>query len=284
MEPPALGEIRVKMQFAMQNLMRKLLTVWTFQIVFCLTILVEVQTEGSNLGIPTFEVSFCQFIAGMLLQMTINQEVGGGLEMMKYAVNHSWKFKYPTIAFLTGLLQVVSHVFTGSICYVVIIQSESVLDLAKDFTALIIIAEFDNQFAALSREHVAREVVEDKKVYANLFMIETTSSDSAHSMGNMELLDQNDKAYDLVVMRNEHQKVLAKEGGKKCCSLNYELKKRPTNISIKLKNRYKKFGCMNLFLYIIYKILRVGFVSIWFYYLPLLVMFFSTASPVYKYW
>ena len=126
--------------------------------------------------------------------------------MMKYALNHSWKFKYPSIAFLTGFLQIVSHVFTGSICYVVIIQSESVLDLAKDFTALIIIAEFDNQFAALSREHVAREVVEDKKVYANLFMIETTSSDAAHSMGNMELLQQNDKAYDLVVKRNEHLK------------------------------------------------------------------------------
>ena len=59
--------------------MRKLLTVWTFQIVFCLTILVEVRTESVNLGIPAFEVSFCQFIAGMLLQMTINQEVAGGL-------------------------------------------------------------------------------------------------------------------------------------------------------------------------------------------------------------
>ena len=41
---------------------------------------------------------------------------------------------------------------------------------------------------------------------------------------------------------------------------------------------------MNLFLYIIYKIARIGFVSIWFYYLPLLVMFLSTASPCYKYW
>ena len=41
---------------------------------------------------------------------------------------------------------------------------------------------------------------------------------------------------------------------------------------------------MNLFLYIIYKIARVGFVSIWFYYLPLLVMFYATFSPVYTYW
>jgi len=160
-----------------------------------------------------------------------------------------------------------------------------VLELAKDFTALIIIAEFDNQFAALSKEHVAKDIVEDKDTYGNLFMVETTSSDAAHRAGNMELLAPTDDAYNLVVRRNNHVKAMAGEGAKKkCCSSHYELLARPTNISIKLKNRYKKFGCMNLFLYILYKICRVGFVSVWFYYLPLFVMFFSTAWPIVLYW
>ena len=60
-------------------------------------------------------------------------------------------------------------------------------------------------------------------MYGNLFMIETTTSDAAHSMGNMELLDQTDQAYNLVVRRNDHLKTMAKEGSKKCCSSNYKL-------------------------------------------------------------
>ena len=71
---------------------------------------------------------------------------------MKYSVNHYWKFKYAGLAYLSGLLQVLSAILIALINYAVITASEDVLELAKDFTALIIIAEIDNQFAGLSRE------------------------------------------------------------------------------------------------------------------------------------
>jgi len=53
----------------------------------------------------------------MLMQMAINHEVANGLKMMKYVLNHSWKFEYPTLAFLAGILQVTSACLTAFISY-----------------------------------------------------------------------------------------------------------------------------------------------------------------------
>lgn len=79
-------------------------------------------------------------------------------------------------------------VFTAFISYNVIITAESVLELAKDFTALMIIAEIDNQFAAVSKEDIAREPLEDTEgTYEDLFKTETTSSKDAHGIGNEPL-------------------------------------------------------------------------------------------------
>lgn len=87
----------------------------------------------------------------MFMQMSINHEINDALLMMKYALNHPWKFKYPELAFFTGFFQIVSAVSTTIICYFVIVSQTTILDLAKDFTALMIISDFDNQFAIFSR-------------------------------------------------------------------------------------------------------------------------------------
>ena len=112
------------------------------------------------------------------MQMHLNSEVFQGMNMMKYAINHPWKFKNPTGAFWVGLLQVFSTALTAVVCYFVIVVSDSVLDLAKDFTALMIISEIDNQFAAISEETIAKDILADetKDIYKDLFKIEMTTS------------------------------------------------------------------------------------------------------------
>lgn len=76
--------------------------------------------------------------------MNINHEVAGAMAMMKFANNHPWKFKNPGLAFATGYAQVISTCATAIICYIVIIISSDVLELARDFTALMIMSDFDN--------------------------------------------------------------------------------------------------------------------------------------------
>jgi len=123
------------------------------------------------------------------MQMYLNHEVSEAMNMMKYAINHPWKFKYPTFAFFIGFCQAFSTVLTALVCYFVIVSSESVLDLAKDFTALMIISEIDNQFAIISEETIAKDILADetKDIYKDLFMIETTTSLHAREYGNTYL-------------------------------------------------------------------------------------------------
>ena len=132
------------------------------------------------------------------MQMHLNSEVFQGMNMMKYAINHPWKFKNPTGAFWVGLLQVFSTALTAVVCYFVIVVSDSVLDLAKDFTALMIISEIDNQFAAISEETIAKDILADetKDIYKDLFKIETTTSKAAREYGNAYL--DKDEAWDLI--------------------------------------------------------------------------------------
>jgi len=64
--------------------------------------------------------------------------------------------------------------------YLVITISDTVIDVAKDFTALIIIADFDNIFANASGSDKAADIAaETKGVYAQCFMVETTTSKDA---------------------------------------------------------------------------------------------------------
>ena len=65
------------------------------------------------------------------------------------------------MAFATGFLQVSAIVGISIINYSVIANSNSVLDIAKDFTALMIIAEFDDIFAAGLESEKVREICDE---------------------------------------------------------------------------------------------------------------------------
>jgi hypothetical protein len=149
------------------------------------------------LQVPTFWISFLYFAAGILMQMQLNGPIENGMIMMKYALNHYWKFKYVTLAFTAGFLQVTSCLFIAFINYAVILQSNSIQDLAKDFVALMIIAQFDDMFANYSMEQIVKEILlENKQDYEDIFTIETTSS--AESEGPTNIPMPRDKIFDKV--------------------------------------------------------------------------------------
>ena len=44
---------------------------------------------------PTVEIGFSRFIAAMVMHILINDEIYNGMKMIKYSVNHPWKFSNP---------------------------------------------------------------------------------------------------------------------------------------------------------------------------------------------
>ena len=103
---------------------------------------------------------------------------------MKYSVNHPWKFANYKLAFLPGFLQVIAMLTIISINFLVIMISTSILDIAKDFTALMIIAEFDNIFGTFEGKNELPKLIINEPEYEALFMVEKASSKKARLDGN----------------------------------------------------------------------------------------------------
>ena len=110
------------------------------------------------------------------------------MKIVKYALNHDWKFKNPKSAITAGLMQFLASLFTSGVNYFVIVQSDTVMDLAKDFTALLVISQFDNWFAVSSKADILKDILDsEKKSYSALFKIEVTTSVDAGGKNNAAL-------------------------------------------------------------------------------------------------
>ena len=98
---------------------------------------------------------------------------------MKYSANHWWKFSNPRLAWLSGFLQTSAMLCVAIVNYFVITISDNVLDLAKDFTALMIIGEFDDFLSKASETYASHTEIAfectSEDCYSNLMMIEVTT-------------------------------------------------------------------------------------------------------------
>ena len=113
------------------------------------------------------------------MQTWVDEEIRNGIKMMKYSVNHWWKFRHHRVAFTTGLLQYSALTAIAIVNYIVVMISETVIDIAKDFTALIIISDFDDIFGSqASKSDMSRAIITEG-AYEELFIVETTTSLSA---------------------------------------------------------------------------------------------------------
>ena len=135
---------------------------------------------------------------------------------MKYSLNHHWKFKSPISAVIVGLMQVSSSLLTALVNYAIIVQAPNVLDLAKDFTALLVIASFDDWFAMASKAEIIKDILDkEKSHYADLFKIVVTTSLDARGNKN-EAIEDDEGIYDKIKSRKQLKYLAAKERKEKC--------------------------------------------------------------------
>ena len=183
--------------------------------------------------------------------------------MMKFACNHPWKFRYHRVAALIGFLQFSAMFLIALANYLVITISQDVISVAKDFTALIIISEFDDIFSKSAGSSKANEIVTGE--YELCFKIETTTSLAAQSaVTNIEL--EYDEAYENMMATQPN--------------VDFESypRKRPTHIRINFLDRHWE----NKIFFMVYKFFRIFHVTVWFYFFPFLALMITYAVPIWK--
>ena len=95
--------------------------------------------------------------------------------MMKYAVNHSWKFEDYKVAFMSGFFQAFMVILVESVNFMAILTTYQIIEIVMNFLALVVIAEFDDFFYAAVQEYDLTDVIDDK-MYENFLVVQTTTS------------------------------------------------------------------------------------------------------------
>ena len=121
----------------------------------------------------------------MHVKMTV--EIKAGMNKMKYALNHQWKFARWRYAYLSGFAQVIITVLIAIISYAVIIFDNTVLDIVKDFVALEIVALLDTFFYQEydGNREVCKMIVTNPD-YHEILKVQTTTSRDSSSLNEID--------------------------------------------------------------------------------------------------
>ena len=101
-----------------------------------------------------------------------------GFEMMKFSLNHPWKFKEPHVAFYCGFSNMFLNWFTEVLNYSLLLTSTSVLYCLWNFLGLNVIRSLGNYIYGTIRQSPIKKHIADPK-YQAIFTVQTTTSESA---------------------------------------------------------------------------------------------------------
>ena len=81
-----------------------------------------------------------RFLCAMFLHVSMADEAKQGFNMMKYAMNHMWKFKSWKMAFMIGFVQMCILILVEAVNLIILMTNDTVISLITSFLALVIIS------------------------------------------------------------------------------------------------------------------------------------------------
>ena len=92
----------------------------------------------------TLPVLITRFVATIMMHLSVEGDVRQGLKIMKYVSNHPHFFNFPSVAFVTGLMQIIGGILTEVLCIVFLTSLNSEIEVIIRFSAFKSIASIDN--------------------------------------------------------------------------------------------------------------------------------------------
>ena len=68
------------------------------------------------------------------------------MNMMKYSLNHRWKFQHFTLGYCAGFMRTTSAICVELCNFVVILTNTEIIEIVMNFMALVVISEFGQYF------------------------------------------------------------------------------------------------------------------------------------------
>ena len=158
--------------------LKGVLTVFIIQIITCWFLYKYTEYETVEIVDTAIkpEIGIVRLFVGLVTHILLTEAMTGGIEMMKFAVNHPWKFVDFKLACLTGLLQVIAVVCTElATYYMLLFAADAMLDVLANYAIVLVIVDFGGYFYALNPNYANKVIVTHEK-FKPLFKWETTTS------------------------------------------------------------------------------------------------------------
>jgi hypothetical protein len=91
-------------------------------------------------------IVIARFMCAIFLHISLAEEINQSFLMMKYAINHHWKFYNWFNAFLVGFFQMFVLGSVEVVNMMVLLTNPTVMETIMNFLALVIISDFDDYY------------------------------------------------------------------------------------------------------------------------------------------
>ena len=112
-----------------------------------------------------------RFICAVVMHISLSDSLELGMRMMKYSINHSWKFTSWKLSFFAGLMQIITIVLVELTTILVILATNDPLDIVMNFMALVVISDFGTFFySGLGTNSQWKEIITED-IYADMLKV-----------------------------------------------------------------------------------------------------------------
>lgn len=144
-------------------------------------------SRGLLLEFPqTTSIVVAKFISTMVLHWICLPQIRCALATMKFAVNHSYRFDTPVQAYIGCVLHLSAAVGVELLNMASLLTVYDLWEFIRDFTALVVIADFEMLLATAVNEDCLKLLINDKGFGPACLNIQRTSSkrDEGHKGKN----------------------------------------------------------------------------------------------------
>jgi len=159
---------------------------YLIQMMICLSMIVEIDySKGSNIATypPSPKMIMVRFCCCLAMHIVMQNELENGLSLMKFAINHSWRFgDNSTQAFFAGFMQTTAALAIEVSNCLIINERHATERIVAGMMRVAVLAQFDNYFYAAIKFSKFKQLLIDVKTqgknspYSNLLKITKTSS------------------------------------------------------------------------------------------------------------
>ena len=162
----------------------------------------------------SMQIVLCRFLCAIFLHIHLSDELDQSFSLMKYAMNHQWRFRKWYAAFFVGFAQMFVTMWVEVVNLAVLLTNNTCLDIIMNFLALVIISEFDDYFFNSLRREPIQDLIAQGEMeiqgsvikLQNILRIQTTTSARArHPVEGNKILKDGDNAEGVVNSSNQQE-------------------------------------------------------------------------------